>query len=255
MFKVISDHEIAISSPDHLNPTGTRQDNSFNARFWWKLKKLFTNFSLLDVGCSNGRLVKEIIDRGDVALGLEGSDYSRKMHRSFWNTLNNKFLFCQDITKKFSIFTINQPKRDIIETFKFDVITSFEVFEHIPETNWDAMIDNLLSHSKPSTIYIFSISTDQSDPLHVTIKDFKTIDLFFNRKGIFFNSDLYNYFNSQYVRGPKINEPKSHIYVGTLKSFNGEIKVPKLSLKDLVVDYYYYSKLNKFLSKITNIPN
>jgi 2-polyprenyl-3-methyl-5-hydroxy-6-metoxy-1,4-benzoquinol methylase len=253
MFRIFSDYEIADSSADHLNPTGTRQDDSFNGRFWYKLKKLLINFSLLDLGCSNGRLVKEIIDRGDVALGLEGSDYSRKMRGSYWSTLDKTFLFCQDITKKYQIFNINLSKRNIIETFKFDVITAFEVFEHIADKDWDAMLDNILAHSKPSTIYIFSISTDQSDPLHVTIKDFKSLDLFFNKKGIFFNSDLYNYFNSQYVRGPKINEPKSLIYVGTLNNFN-DIKIPKLSLKDLVVDYYYYSKLNKFLNKITNFP-
>jgi transposase InsO family protein len=38
MFRVVSDYEIADNSADHLNPTGTRQDNSFNERFWYKLK-------------------------------------------------------------------------------------------------------------------------------------------------------------------------------------------------------------------------
>ena len=47
---VKTEREIAYESPDHLNPWGTKQDNSVNRRFNDKLYKLYPKGQPEDVG-------------------------------------------------------------------------------------------------------------------------------------------------------------------------------------------------------------
>src|SRR5690242_3276938 len=97
--------EVAYESPDHLMPTGTRRDNSRQSRFNQKLYQLFGEYTplwVLDMGCSGGGFVKDCLDAGSVAVGLEGSDYSKKMRRAEWRTIP-EYLFTADITARFEI--------------------------------------------------------------------------------------------------------------------------------------------------------
>lgn len=79
--------EVAYESPDHLIPFGTRRDNSTHRRFNKKLCELFgldTSLWVLDLGCSGGGFVKDCLDEGHMAVGIEGSDYSKKLRRAEW---------------------------------------------------------------------------------------------------------------------------------------------------------------------------
>src|SRR4051812_27451294 len=81
---------VAIHSPDYIEPWGTRRDNSRNRRFNHKLYKLFLNrrsLRILDLGCSGGGFVRDCIDDGHFAVGLEGSDYSKRVGRAEWRTI------------------------------------------------------------------------------------------------------------------------------------------------------------------------
>ena len=98
--------EVAYSSPDHAQPWGTKNDNSKNPRFNQKLYKLYsqlqTPLRVLDLGCSGGGFVRSCINEGCFAVGIEGSDYSRRHKRCEWAVIP-EFLFTADITRKFRL--------------------------------------------------------------------------------------------------------------------------------------------------------
>jgi hypothetical protein len=76
---VKTEREVAYESPDHRMPWGTKQDNCTNRRFNDKLYKLFPRqeqLKIMDMGCSGGGFVKNCLDDGCFALGLEGSNIS-----------------------------------------------------------------------------------------------------------------------------------------------------------------------------------
>lgn len=155
---------VAYDSPDHINPLGTIQDNTRNFAFYNKCRKLFgLNMSFLDLGCSGGGLVFDFALNGHLAIGLEGSDRSQKMGRANWRTIPNNLFTC-DITKP---FTLRDTKANT--TKKFEVISCWEVLEHIPEADLSQLLDNVTTHLADGGIFIGSISKIMDDPLHVTI--------------------------------------------------------------------------------------
>jgi hypothetical protein len=104
--KLETSFPVAFDSPDHLVPHGTAKDNSTNLMFNLKVEKLFKNLNrllkVLDLGCSGGGFVRSCIERGCLAVGLEGSDYSKIHRRAEWPILGDYFLFTSDITRPFS---------------------------------------------------------------------------------------------------------------------------------------------------------
>src|SRR5437763_1568188 len=99
LFSLDCTKPIASDSPDHLVPRGTKNDNSRNRLFNRKAELLLTKKQLrvLDFGCTGGGFVKDCIDDGHIAVGLEGSDYSKRAHRAEWATIPQSLFTC-DIT-------------------------------------------------------------------------------------------------------------------------------------------------------------
>lgn len=161
-----TDHPVAYDSPDHINPLGTIQDNTRNYAFYKKCRDLFgPDMSFLDLGCSGGGLVFDFALNGHVAIGLEGSDRSKKMGRANWRTIPNNLFTC-DITKPFNLIT---AKSGAVVTF--DVISCWEVLEHIPEKDLPQLIENVKNHLSNGGIFVGSISKSPEDPLHVTLHE------------------------------------------------------------------------------------
>ena len=161
MITVRTDHPVAIDSPDHLHPWGTRHDNSRCAAFNAKLIALVPNLSVLDLGCSGGGFVKDITDAGYMAVGIEGSDLSKRQQRAEWATIPER-LFTADITKPFLV------------SEDFSIVTAWEVIEHIAEHDLDAVFANVAEHLMPGGLFIMSVSTGQDwssgTPLHQTVQ-------------------------------------------------------------------------------------
>lgn len=210
---VTAEREVAYDSPDHLMPWGTRADNSRNPRFNEKLYYLHPKrenyMTLLDLGCSGGGFVKECLDDGCLAVGLEGSDFSKKYRRAEWATIPD-FLFTCDITRDFEVMLQTDGKK---ERIAFDIITAWEVMEHIKTEDISRVAENIKKHMKPSSLWIMSVSPNEETlngvTLHQTvqpkewwIEKFKTLGLS--------HIERYNdYFNTQYIRGPKYRAPGS----------------------------------------------
>jgi cyclopropane fatty-acyl-phospholipid synthase-like methyltransferase len=123
----------------------------------------------MDLGCAGGGLVLDFLIRGHVSVGVEGSDYSKKECRAEWRVISSH-LFTADITEDFRF-------RDAAgNTARFDVITAWEVLEHIPEDKLPGLFSNVLAHLKPTGLFVASVATfEDKDPAtgavwHVTVK-------------------------------------------------------------------------------------
>ena len=155
-------YPIAYESNDHLFPHGTIRDNTRYPRFIRSCEQFFDkigkgDISFLDLGCSGGGIVLDALLRGHVGIGLEGSDESLKQQRAEWRLLENNLFTC-DITKEFSLMEFNHVK-------KFDVISAWEVLEHIKEEDLSTLISNINKHLNDDGIFIASIANwDDIDP-------------------------------------------------------------------------------------------
>ena len=166
LFELRTEHPVALNADDHTHPRGSIQDNSRNPRFNHKLYALLEfrdDISLLDLGCAGGGLVRSFLEDGYVAIGLEGSDVSKKARSGEWDTIPYHLFTC-DITKPFQIYIRNRMP------VMFDVVTAWEVFEHIREDDLGPLIENILRHLKPRGYLICSIDMlPDGNPLSGTV--------------------------------------------------------------------------------------
>jgi SAM-dependent methyltransferase len=205
---------VANSSPDHVMPWGTRLDNSRNGRFTTKLEALYKGregrISVLDMGCSGGGFVRDCFEHGMIVAGLEGSDFSRLHHRAEWTVMADVLFTC-DVTEPFhlTISESSEPARRL----GFDVITSWELMEHIEESKISNVIRNVLANLKPGGVWITSIATCEDVVhgvrLHQTVNDRSWWVEKMASEGLCHSNSLCKYFNEQFVRGAKFSAPRS----------------------------------------------
>jgi 2-polyprenyl-3-methyl-5-hydroxy-6-metoxy-1,4-benzoquinol methylase len=151
-FTIETAFPIAASSADHLHPRGTVYDNSVNYRFNLKVYELLRpleKITLMDLGCAGGGMVRSFLEDGHAAIGLEGSDASKRMRSGEWDTIPFNLFTC-DLTKPFQVSFAGRP-------VQFDVITAWEVLEHIPDAVLTGMIDSIALHLKPGGFFIGSV--------------------------------------------------------------------------------------------------
>jgi 2-polyprenyl-3-methyl-5-hydroxy-6-metoxy-1,4-benzoquinol methylase len=157
--------------------------------------------SVLDIGCAGGGMVKSFIDRGHIAVGIEGSDYSKNIKRAEWATIP-EYLFTADATKPFTVHEGGgQP-------YKFDCVTAWEFFEHIAIDCLEAVLDNIKRHLNRGGLLIGSISnakTTHEIVYHQTIRPAQWWTDVFSTAGFVLNKQehLEEYFKGAWVRnGP-----------------------------------------------------
>lgn len=198
MISIRTDHPIAEDSVDHLHPRGTMRDNSTNAEFVRKLLR-DDGVSVLDLGCAGGGMVESIIVRGGFAVGVEGSDYSRRLGRAAWGTVPDR-LFTADITEP---FTLSFPRAHRV---RFTVVTAWEFFEHIAEKRLDGVFANIERHLTPDGLLIVSIATIPDDEdghsWHPTVRPKEWWLDQFESYGFQRDATLTDYFDPDWVRGP-----------------------------------------------------
>lgn len=209
-FTVLTDYPVAIYSRDHTNPEGTKNDNSRNHRFNEVVYSLFDRqdnrpLSFLDLGCSGGGFVKDCLDDGHVAIGIEGSDYSKQRQRAEWATIPDN-LFTADITKPFTVMVYDQP-------LLFDVVTSWEVMEHILEEDLAALFDNVRRHLTDDGIWVMSVSK-QHGFHHVCVHERQWWERKLSEGGFKHRPDLLAKFTlDDWVRGPRQAAPESFHFI------------------------------------------
>jgi len=211
---VETNHPIAVDSLDHLYPFGTAVDNATNPKFNKKLYELFKKLNrplrILDLGCAGGGFVKDCLNDNHFAIGIEGSDYSKIRKRAEWAHLTDINLFTADITKEFKIKQINNDKENLI---LFDVITLWEVFEHLAKKDLEMVCKNIKNHLKPAGLVLASISPYECDtiPFHQTVEEEDWWINFFKTQKLYYIKDYEDHFEYEYIRS---------VLQGDLLSFN-----------------------------------
>jgi hypothetical protein len=208
---------IALDSPDHLQPYGTKQDNSSNPKFNHKLYELMTTMpvTVLDLGCAGGGMVKSFLDEEHLAVGIEGSDFSKNAQRPEWNTIP-EYLFTADITTPFSV------QRKIGRKWQplwFTVVTAWEFMEHIREEDLDVILDNIDQHLLYGGYFICSICDVYQEcdlPWHQNIQPWQWWVDRLEKVGLKYNQALTEAFGGDWVRadhhpGVFVKEPIKEI--------------------------------------------
>jgi 2-polyprenyl-3-methyl-5-hydroxy-6-metoxy-1,4-benzoquinol methylase len=162
--KLDTTHKLAADTDDHKFPWGTMQDNTRSPRFVAACERYFAvrgeptrALTCLDLGCSGGGLVLDFLLRGHEAYGIEGSDYSQRAQRAEWRMLPEN-LFTGDIASPFTLKC--QSDGHLV---RCDVITAWEVMEHLADEDLPQLFDNVLRHLKPNGLFIGSICTVPDD--------------------------------------------------------------------------------------------
>ena len=172
-FSVESARSVAVDSDDHKWPRGALYDNSINHLFNLKLYSYFNyrpDLSVMDLGCSGGGMVKSFLEDGYTAIGLEGSDISKRLRSAEWDTVPYHLFTC-DIASPFLVRDSSGKQA------KFHCITAWDVLEHIPESKLPQLFENIKLHLAQDGIFVCSIDTQpDGNPLtgaiyHVTIHD------------------------------------------------------------------------------------
>lgn len=161
---------IAYDSVDHLEPAGTKNDNSSNLDLIDEVEKDLGKNSprlqVLDLGCAGGQLVHDFVKRGHIAVGLEGSDYNVIHQRAEWPILYQKNLFTCDITREYAI---SIEKDQTIQPFECDLVTAWEVVEHIPPDRLTDFFEFIRRHLKLGGKFIAGISLCSAHPHHASL--------------------------------------------------------------------------------------
>jgi 2-polyprenyl-3-methyl-5-hydroxy-6-metoxy-1,4-benzoquinol methylase len=130
------------------------------------LKILYPNArKFLDIGSGAAFLSKRVREFGDdyLAVSLDGNYETTKLE-----TIDNDFHFILRTDVDYTLIDDNN------DTIKFDVITSFEHFEHIQSDTFPQFIDNIKKHMhKDSVIYASAASwayVGEVDRVHCNVK-------------------------------------------------------------------------------------
>ncbi|QEU05640.1 class I SAM-dependent methyltransferase [Pseudomonas oryzihabitans] len=170
LFEVKTSHPIAYESNDHLNPDSTLEGIYRNTIFVKHcMDVLGKHFNTLDLGTGSGGIVFEFFMSGINSIGIDGSDFCKKHNIGYWPLIPNKLYTC-DITKP---YIINSSQSE--EKAEFDLITMWEVLEHIQEDKLDFLLKNIVLHLKSDGYFMGSISfvpyeDEDGNPYHVTLK-------------------------------------------------------------------------------------
>jgi SAM-dependent methyltransferase len=144
---------VAYESIDHISPRGAANDNTVHKPFNQAVYRHFRagqKIAAMDLGCAGGGLVRSFIEDGHMAIGLEGSDYSKRRGLGEWK-ICPWHLFTCDICEEFEVFSHSGEK------ILFDVITAWEVLEHIPENKVDVLVRNISRHLKKGGLFVASV--------------------------------------------------------------------------------------------------
>lgn len=142
-------------TPQHEYERHIYHRDQFAHYFRWShvLKNARIGQTILDFGCGSGEML-EVFYRNKYRpkrfVGVDVRQNTIKQNKEKFIKLDFAEFITQDLCKPFDLF----------ETF--DVITSFEVIEHIGHENIDAFLENIVAHcGENTTVYI---STPNYDP-------------------------------------------------------------------------------------------
>lgn len=200
--------------------------------------------TLLDIGCSGGVFVRQMLDDGHIAVGLEGSDYSKMLHRGAWGIIPNMLFTC-DVTKPFRLYLNGKQ-------MLFDVVTAWEFMEHIKKKDLSQVIRNITKHMALDGLWIMSITNSPSIfngvDLHNTQEPKDWWIRRFEESGLIYVDKYVRYFNTQFVRGKYETSENFHLVV--CKNPSKLPSIPKTSIIRKLWERWIGSRAQERLKKI-----
>ncbi len=211
-----------------------------NKEFLEKTKLLDKNKKILEIGSGNGYLVRYLLDQGYDITGTEiGDDYINFA----------KTNLSVDLSK------IDGEKLNF-EDQTFDIVLSFDVLEHIPNT--DKHLQEVKRILKPGGFYLFGT------PNKITNIPFEIIKEKSFSKYKKYHCSLYtyhgltkkleqNYFEPEFIKIPVVNsffKNKIKKYIGHLGLFIIKILNPDILPNQLKTNFYVVAKKNSYEKKI-----
>mmetsp|Transcript_31141 Transcript_31141/g.77507 ORF Transcript_31141/g.77507 Transcript_31141/m.77507 type:complete len:392 (+) Transcript_31141:217-1392(+) len=119
-----------------------------SCRFLEGLFKIYSFKSSLDAGCGTAVMVRKMRQAGVDARGIEAASLPLEE-------------YAKDLLLNGTVFSV--PMQEIpFETARFDLITSVEVFEHIPEADVDRSINELSRVAKPGANAFITVGQSTS---------------------------------------------------------------------------------------------
>jgi 2-polyprenyl-3-methyl-5-hydroxy-6-metoxy-1,4-benzoquinol methylase len=165
---------VAHDSLDNMHPKGAISDITHSPAFVSTAERIFKdNFKFLDLGCAGGGLVYDFLRKGHEAYGLEGSDIPINADFGFWPLLGNNHLYTCDITKPWFFEEVRRKQK--VSKIKFDLISAWEVLEHIAEMNTGSLMQNIKENLSQEGFFIGSVATFPS------IEKISGVDLHVNK--------------------------------------------------------------------------
>lgn len=183
MYKQLNKNNIGININESV-PKGYQHDDGLvfdNSHPAWMLQEDFRKLSkdilktypyvkkILDVGSGAGNLRYALIENNP-DLTIITIDGNYETINSPLINVDTHFILRTDVD-----YTIVDDNNDIV---KFDIICSFEHFEHIEPQYFDVFIENLKKHSHKDTILIASAANWKypNSEVHCNVKSLKEWD-------------------------------------------------------------------------------
>jgi 2-polyprenyl-3-methyl-5-hydroxy-6-metoxy-1,4-benzoquinol methylase len=145
--EIRKEHEIYISVPQAGNWGETHVNQNYNNEVYSKIPQ---NGFILDIGCGGGGFVEQCVQDGYKAVGIEIGKGYEKTESFSWRTIPEN-LFIRDFGQPLKITYNNKP-------VKFDFIHSWDVFEHIRESDIPQVCKNMRNHCHEDTILVHKIA-------------------------------------------------------------------------------------------------
>lgn len=197
-FYVETGHPVAVDSLDHIYPLGAERDNTRSPRFNEKLRRF--PGGVLDLGCAGGGFVHDMVKEGRPAVGLDGHDYNFKFGSKEWGKIPDNLFMC-DITKPYTVHAGDGMP------FQFEIVTAFEVLEHIEERDLPMLFENVRRHMHPEGIFLGTASLKMNPHpyhpqiyMHPTVKPMEWWLEVLEREGFVFDEGLAKYFGGDILR-------------------------------------------------------
>ena len=184
MIRFYTDHLHPTYSKDYTEPKGGAHDNTGGEDF----VNFFNNKNInyLDLGCAGAAIVEAMTKKGHNAFGVDGSDFQKKQSLNSWGRIPER-LFNADISEPFHF--IDEVTN---EKFKFDVISAWDVLEHLYEDKLPGFCNNLKNNLKSDGYFVCGIADFEDEGYHVTLHNKEWWVDMFDKNGIVLITDTFD---------------------------------------------------------------
>lgn len=181
MIQFYTDHLHPTYSKDYTEPKGAAHDNNISDDFVGCFNQ--RNVSYLDLGCAGAAIVEAMLNKGHNAYGIDGSDAQKKQGLNSWGRIPER-LFNADITEPFHFIEEETNKK-----FKFDVISAWDVMEHLYEDRLPGFCENIKNNLDPDGFFVCGIADFEDEGYHVTLHNKEWWINMFDQNGLKLISD------------------------------------------------------------------